>query len=178
MSKKICASAINAVLSMLLMVIPVAARAVEFEENSANKQHVPVGVADVFVIDGEYYAVVDLPVRANRYEFKDLDSGGYKDVSVSPGEEMTEDEAKKVIVYYFERSAFEAGSVKIRGFKFGDRKYARWCSNPSLFGCLYWEYRAGTFIAFEANGKNRSGGMTGYQPRAIMIRKHKPENKQ
>ena len=27
----------------------------------------------------------------------------------------------------------------------------------------------------EVNGKNRSGGMTGYQPQALMLRKHKPE---
>lgn len=146
--------------------------AVEFDSGSGTDYtELPNGLS-VVAIDGVQYVISPLPEQAVKLQIvPTLDElQGFKPDNISPGEEMNEAEVQAVLKTRFERTAFDAAAIRIRDLTVGNRAYAAWCANY-LFVCMDWQARAGTYATYEVNGRNRSGGMTGFQRQTILIRK-------
>jgi hypothetical protein len=92
--------------------------------------------------------------------------------TLSLGDEISRQEVIDTLDAYLREVAFDYDSIKLRKLEISQREYAAWCGNY-LVTCLSWQFRSGSLVTFEENGRNRNGGMTGFQPKAYMVRKVK-----
>lgn len=132
------------------------------------------GAIVVVAYGSDYFSVVALPTQAAQLEFHAVLPAAYTQgltTPLNPGSAVSPDQVPIVLEAYFNDSAIDAASIRVRNLQIKERGYAAWCSSPTIFGCLNRELRAGTWVEFEVNGRNRQGGMTGYQPRIFMIRR-------
>lgn len=127
----------------------------------------------VVQLAGSSFSIADVPTLVNGFENSTTaDTHAELKGKLPRGELVTRDEALAVINAYYEKNAFDNASIVIRGLKVGTAtSWAIWCANPWLFGCLEQRGSGGTWVEFEANGRNRSGGMTGFQRTIWMVRK-------
>ncbi|MFZ5544020.1 MAG: hypothetical protein ACOZJZ_10715 [Pseudomonadota bacterium] len=156
------------------LAVPLLAAALTIEEDDASKGKViQRGKVTVVALGGDEYSLTDVPVQAVQFEFFEQVPEKYRDAAagLNTGEPVTKEQALAVLDADYRDSAFDYDSVRLRGLAVQRRGFVAWCSNISLFGCLNRELRAGTWVEFEANGRNRQGGMTGYQRRIVMIRR-------
>lgn len=127
----------------------------------------------VININGASFSVADVPTVANQFS-NTTTTETHSDLKAKLplGELATREEVDAVIHAYYEKNAFESTSITVRGIIVGTKlSWAVWCNNPWLFGCLEWSGSGGTWVEFEVNGRNRSGGMTGYKRAIWMVRK-------
>ena len=131
------------------------------------------GPVTIFRINGFTFTLTDIPNSADRFEVFDTKPAEYEDgmKTLTLGKDVTQEEAARVIEEHYRENAFDFKSIKVRGLKILGPKFVAWCSSPSLFFCLERQFRSGTWIEFEVNGANRSGGLTGYQQQIFLIRK-------
>jgi hypothetical protein len=134
-------------------------------------------VAVVDMPDGSEYTVAAVPLEANSMKtFIEIPAEFKKDKfkkslgMMSLSGQVTRDEAVRVLDGYLHEVAFDYDSVKLRKLVVSDPQYAAWCDNY-MFTCLSWQFRAGTWVEYEINGKNRGGGMTGFQRNVVLIRR-------
>lgn len=155
-----------------LLAISSTSHAFEIDKESKSTE---IGAASVIETDDQTYAVVEIPLVAPMVKSSTTKPPEADGTRVSPGCKMTEDEAMKVLELWFRRYSIDFESIKLRNTHVGDRQYVIWCHNPLFFICSDWQIRAGTWVEYEVNGKNRMGGMTGYQREIKAIRKS-PKN--
>lgn len=122
---------------------------------------------------GADFSIAEVPTVVNGFEnSSSTDTHTELKSKLPRGELVTRDEAQQVLSAYYEKNAFDKSSVSVRGLKVGTTtSWAIWCTNPWLFGCLENRGLGGTWVEFEVNGRNRSGGLTGYQRTIWMVRK-------
>lgn len=128
----------------------------------------------MLAIGADHFTVVTVPAQAAQLElFERLppeyvspDTG-----TLDPGEPVSAEQVSLVLEAYYKDTAIDFDSIRIRNLKLGRLGYLVWCSNVTFLGCLNRELRAGTWVDFEVNGKNRQGGMTGFQSRTFVIRR-------
>lgn len=151
--------------------------AVEFEKQSSASFETLANGVSVIGFDGNVYAVSPMPDAAAKYKISPAKSDleAFKDQDMDPGLELTEKEAQRVVEVLFENTAIDKESIRIRAFTIGKRVFAEWCDN-FFIACANWQGRAGTYVTYEVNGRNRSGGMTGYEKQTILIRKRAAKN--
>jgi len=156
---------------MLAAICAVGAQAFEVEKsNEGQRFKVDAGVP-VVEIGPTAYAVGEIPAGALKLELvKSLDLHQDFVGKLDMGEPMSESEVVQVLEIYFRHTAIDFESLKLRGMKTGEPVYALWCGEWFLV-CLEGRGAAGTLVQFEVNGRNRQGGMTGYQARTLLIRK-------
>ena len=137
------------------------------------------GIYTIQLPQGQSYTLTEIPTEATQPKTftvipADFDKPKYRDViaKMSLGDELTHDDAVAVLDAYLREVAFDYDSVKLRKLQVGARQYVAWCSNYA-FTCLDWQIRAGTWIEYEMNGKNRSGGMSGFERKVVVVRKVK-----
>lgn len=126
--------------------------------------------ATVTFVDGTY-SLTNLPEELGGFEvYTDMFPAKYSDQvkNVTVGDDVTLNEALKVIEADYREKAFDFDSIKIRNPKLLPRRFVIWCSNY-LFTCHQYQFRVGSFISFEVNGRNLNGGMTGFTMRVSMI---------
>jgi hypothetical protein len=157
----------------VLSAAPVAA--LQFEERPADTTVQQVGVVSVVTLEGIDYGVNRMPEVANQMKFVDElpDAVRRKAPQITSGLAMDEAEVTKVLEAWLRESAFDFDSLKIRGLTVGRPMYATWCAAPAVFGCMNLQVRAGVLVQYEINGKNRSGGPTGWRPEVLLIRRAK-----
>ncbi len=127
----------------------------------------------IIQVGGADFSIVEIPTVVNGFEnSSSTDTHTELKSKLPRGELVTRDEAQQLLSAFYEKNAFEKSSVSVRGLKVGTAtSWAIWCANPWLFGCLENHGSGGTWVEFEVNGRNRSGGMTGYQRTIWMVRK-------
>lgn len=127
----------------------------------------------VVQIAGTDFSIAGVPTVANEFENSSTtDTHTELKAKLPRGELVSREEVQQVLSAYYEKNAFEINSVAIRNLKVATTtSWAIWCANPWLFGCLEYRGSGGTWVEFEANGRNRSGGMTGFQRNIWMVRK-------
>lgn len=156
------------------LAVPLLAAALTVEEDDASKGKViQRGKVTVVALAGNEYSLTEVPAQALQLEFFEQVPDKYRDAAtgLNTGEPVTKEQALAVLDADYRDSAFDYDSVRLRGLTVQRPGFVAWCSNISLFGCLNRELRAGTWVEFEANGRNRQGGMTGFQRRIVMIRR-------
>lgn len=153
----------------LILLTSISAMAFQVEE-STSQFSISNGVA-VLQVPGITYTIAEIPTSANRMESATTpdDYPGFGHLTT--GADITRDEALGIVEQYYKHTAIDFNSIAIRDFRVGAPQFVFWCSNPSLFGCLNREGRAGVWVEFFVNGANRSGGMTGFARTIILIRK-------
>jgi len=132
------------------------------------------GKVVVIQLGSDYFTVTTVPPDAAQLEFLPALPPAYaRDdaAALDPGSHVAPTQVTPVLEAYFKDSAIDFESIRIRHLQIDERGYAAWCTNPTIFGCAYRELRAGTPVRFEVNGRNRVGGMTGFEPRIFMIRR-------
>ncbi len=171
MSKEALRSGMCAAM-LMLGIVPISGQAFEIEKKSPAKVEV-VGVVVVVTLPTGTYSISQIPDFAAELKFSDeLDPKlRAKNPAISAGEQISEEEVASVLEAWYRDSAFDIDRLKLRELKVGKPQYATWCSSPGLFRCAVQEIRAGVVVVYEVNGANREGGMTGYQAKAVMIRR-------
>lgn len=158
-----------------LLLLPALSSAIEFEAKSSAKVTYEGTVAVVDLPDVGRYYVNEVPKNAavvsqllelpKKYQSKAT-------LALTMGDAMSSDEVQAVLDAWYHETAVDYGSLKIRDLKVGERRYVVACMSESVLAtCIGGQIFAGTVVTYEINGANRSGGMTGYQPRTIVIRK-------
>ena len=149
------------------------------ERKDGPKVTVAGDIAVVETTDGWSYTIAAIPDEAKQLKFFTVipvDFQGKKEKAalenLSVGEKVTRDEVISALDAYFHEVAFDYDSIKLRKLEVGSNEYAAWCDNY-LITCLGWQFRAGSLVTFEENGRNRNGGMTGFEAKAYMVRKVK-----
>lgn len=149
------------------------------EHKDAPKVSTANGITSIEMPTGWTYTVAEVPASAVKLQAfttppPQFAKGKNKAAldSLTFGEDLTRDEAVAALDAYFREIAFDYDSVKLRKLDVTQRTYVAWCSNY-LITCLEWQFRAGTWTSFEMNGRNRNGGMTGFQPEFLLLRKVK-----
>lgn len=159
---------------MLIYLASSAAMAVTVEDQTTIGPIVShVNGTTVVQIEGASFSIVDIPTIANGFEnsTEALTHAKLKE-KLPKGELVSAKEAQQVLTAYYQKNAFEPSSIRVRGIVVGEStSWTTWCINPSLFGCLQRVGAGGTWVEFELNGRNRSGGMTGFQRTIWMVRK-------
>lgn len=159
---------------MLIYLASSAATAVTIEDQAASGPIVSqVNGTTVVQMQGATFSIVDIPTIANGFEnsTEALTHAKLKEM-LPRGELVSIKEAQQVLSAYYQKNSFEPSSITVRGIVVGEStSWATWCTNPSLFGCLQRVGSGGTWVEFEVNGRNRSGGMTGFQRTIWMVRK-------
>jgi hypothetical protein len=119
---------------------------------------------------GYRYQVWAVPSDAKQLEIFDAVPEKYRgDFLRKPsGELMGSDEVAKVLEIYYRESAFDFDSMKIRNLAIPGLRYVSVCDS-FVVQCLTRTVRAGTFITYEVNSKNRLGGMTGFEGQQLLI---------
>ncbi len=153
------------------IILPLSSHAFEVEQPAA-----PAAIHDevmVFKIGGATYTVTTLPIVAKKYEAFDTPPPAYAEVTsgLTLGSRITEEEAIKVIEAFYRENAIDFSTIRIRKFQLGALQYVAWCTDVFMFACTERQFRTGNLVEFEVNGGNRSGGMTGFERRIMMIRK-------
>jgi hypothetical protein len=159
------------------------ARAIDIvDEHKDVPTETQVGVAHLISLPGGgRFTLTEIPVQANAFRaFVDIPADFTKPkykaamARLTLGDEVTREEVIAVLDAHFHEVAFDYDSVKLRKLQVGARRYVSWCAAPGLFGACYdTQFRAGTWVEFEVNGKNRHGGMVGFERNIVLIRKLK-----
>lgn len=160
--------------SSILIFTAQATLAVVIEEQTPSAPSISeVNGVTVIQLAGVSFSIADIPTVANRFENSTTtDTNADLKGKLPLGELATREEVLTVINAYYEKNAFDNASIAIRGLKVGTASsWSTWCANPWLLGCLEYRGAGGTWVEFEANGRNRSGGMTGFQRTIWMVRK-------
>jgi hypothetical protein len=153
--------------------------AFEVEKSPDDQSFLYVNQVPVVMIGTIAFSVFRIPEERAQFEVSTSTETHLElKAKLKLGEPVTKDEAIKVLEIYYRNTAFDFDSLKIRDIKIDTPRYAVWCSNPTIFGCLEWNGAAGTWVEYEVNGKNRSGGMTGYSKVIQLIRKFSGSAKQ
>lgn len=152
--------------------LPLAAGAFEIEAKQAAKVEF-IGAVIVVTLPSGTYSISELPPVAVQLVFQEElpPKLRAKSPTVTAGEPIPDDEVAAVLEAWYRETAIDFASLKLRGLTVGRPQYATWCGNPSLFGCLLQEIRAGVLVTFSVNGANRQGGMSGFQDKVVMIRR-------
>lgn len=160
---------IKTTVAALILLASISAMAFQVEE-STSQFSISNGVA-VLQVPGITYTIAEIPPSANRMESATTpdDYPGFGHLTT--GSDIAKDEALGIVEQFYKHTAIDFSSIAIRDFRVGAPQFVFWCSNPSLFGCLNREGRAGTWVEFFVNGANRSGGMTGFFRTILLIRK-------
>ena len=148
------------------------AQAVTIEEAKPYPTVAVVNGVTVVSFEDASFALSAVPVEANRFE-NSFTAETHQELKskLALGEVVSASDARRTIAGYYEKTAFDPKSIVIRGMQVGSTpSYSIWCSNPSLFGCLEWRGAAGTWVEYEVNGQNRSGGHTGFARTIWMIK--------
>jgi hypothetical protein len=91
------------------------------------------------------------------------------------GDALSDLDVKTILERYYSHYSFDPKSIVIRSFKVGSAPiFYTWCSFKTMFGCHNWQALAGVKVDFEVNGRNRSGGYSGFERRSWMVRKLPP----
>ena len=148
--------------------------AVNIQNNSIESFNTTnIGEVTVITFNGISFSVVNVPTIASQFENSDSTATHTKLKAKLPlGELVMRQEVEAVIKAYYEKNAFDSTSISIRNLIVRTNlSWSIWCTNPWIFGCLEWLGSGGTWVEFEANGRNRSGGLSGYQRTIWMVRK-------
>jgi hypothetical protein len=159
------------ILLALLLAIPLCSSAIEFEKADV-VQITETGDTSTIMIDGTAYLFWRIPDELLQFEASpDLPEKYKAEMARIPiGDPVSLEDATKVIEAYYKKTAFEFDSLKVRKLAVIGGRYVTWCTD-FLVTCLSHAHRAGTWVEFEVNGKNRSGGMTGFEPVKILVTK-------
>jgi len=157
------------VAAAFILLTSIGAAAFQVEE-STSQFSISNGVA-ILAVPGTTYTIAEIPTSANRMESATTpdDYPGFGHLTT--GADIAKDEALGIVEQYYKHIAIDFNSIVIKDFRVGAPQFVFWCSNPSLFGCLNREGRAGVWVEFFVNGANRSGGMTGFLRTILLIRK-------
>ncbi len=158
---------------IFLATLAFSSQAVTIQDTADASNVTTIDGITIVKINGATFSVAAVPTTVNQFENStSTDTHAELKGKLPLGELATRSEVEAVIKSYFESSAFDSASIAVRSLIVGTKKsWAVWCSNPWLLGCLEWHGLGGTWVEFEANGRNRSGGMTGYQRTIWMVRK-------
>lgn len=164
-------------LVLLMALLPLAASAIEFETQPPLAKVRYEGTVAIVDLPTGTFMLNEVPPAAVTVEQFDELPKKYRSKStlaLTLGESMTTEDAQAVLDAWYRDTAIDYESLRVRGLAVGERRYVAYCTEVSLFGCLAGSVLAGTVVTFEANGANRSGGMTGFQPRTVVIRRSTP----
>lgn len=164
-------------LLLALALLPAAASAIEFEAQPALSKVRHEGTVVIVDLPAGTFMVNEVPPAAAPVEqFEELPKKyrSKSTLALTLGEPMTVEDAQAVLDAWYRDTAIDYDSLRIRGLTLGERRYVVYCTSPSLFGCMDGKVLAGTVVTYEINGANRSGGMTGFQPRTVVIRRDTP----
>ena len=162
---------------LMFSVVPQQSWAVPIERPTAGETFTQLanGVI-VITTEGETYTITTLPLEAQGMEFsidpKKLKRSKYVN-GLDFGVEISEQEIEKILDIYFKNVAYDYDSIRLRNLDIRPRQYAVWCDGIVMLGLcdLGWQGRAGAVVFFESDGKNLSGGRTGYRLQGMMVRK-------
>lgn len=130
----------------------------------------------VITTDSETYTVASLPITIFGMESA-VDPVKLKRKKIVKnldyGADISQHEIEKVIDIYYKNSAYDYESIRLRNISIGYRQFITYCSTPVIWGICDtgWVAVAGVPVFFDADGRNLSGGKTGYARVALMIRK-------
>ena len=165
---------IKATSLLIAMILAAPCQAVTIQNNASDeKTETTLQGITVVNINGNRFSVAVLPTIANRFENSDsTETHAELKAKLPLGEIAAREEVEAVIKAYYERNAFDSASIAVRKLTVASKSsWSVWCGNPWIFGCLEWHGSGGTWVEFEVNGRNQSGGMTGYQRTIWMVRK-------
>lgn len=147
--------------------------AFQVEETPAQERYEVLNGIPVVSIGETSFSIYEIPAEAPQYEISSrADTHADLKAKLKLGGLVLKDEAIKVLEIYYRNTAIDFGSIVIRDVKVDtEPKYAVWCGNPFILGCLEWKGAAGTLVEYAINGKNRSGGMAGFKNTYQLIRK-------
>lgn len=157
----------------VLLVFPVTAVAIEYEpdllsskvryESSVVVVESPFGVSYLNEVPPAAVSVELFTALPKKYQSKAT-------LALTTGDAMTVDDVQSVLDAWYRDTAVDFDSLRIRGLTLGERGFVVYCTEMTLFGCAAGNVLAGTSVTYEINGANRSGGMTGFQRRTVVIR--------
>lgn len=130
------------------------------------------GDITTITIHGTKYQIWSLPVAAEHLEIFNEVPEQYRGdfLRVPAGERVTTDEVAKILEVYYRDIAFDFDSMKLRNLEAPGLRYVSICDS-FLVQCRTRTVHAGTLVTYEVNGKNREGGMTGFESRQLLITK-------
>lgn len=132
-----------------------------------------VGSAVVVVAGDDTFAITEIPGNASDIKGHKTIPDQFAKSNISSGLPASEEEILFALEEYFRKTAINFESIKLRNINVGQPQYVTWCDRYDFFMCSNTQIRAGTWVDFEVNGGNRSGGLTGFQRRFILVRKSK-----
>ena len=130
--------------------------------------------ADITTVtfQGNKYRLWSMPASAEHLEIFSAIPEKYRgDFLRSPaGELVTADEVARFLEAYYRAVAVDFDSMKLRNLEVPGLRYVSICDS-FLVQCMSRTVHAGTLVTYEVNGKNREGGMTGFEPQQVLITK-------
>lgn len=160
-------------LALIALLLPGLAAAVQFEDVPAARVTYD-GDVPVVALNGASYYVNEVPAAAGTIEQFESLPKKYQSkgtLALDVGEEISVSDVQAVLDAWYHDTAIDYDSVRIRALVVGERRFVSYCLDMTIFGCVDGKILAGTVVTYEVNGANRSGGMTGFQPRTIVVRK-------
>lgn len=160
-------------LSVCALLSPEISSAVQFENAPAAQVSYDGDVPVVTWGDATYF-INEVPSSAESVETFTTLPAKYQSKStlaLDVGSEIAADDVKAVLDAWYRETAIDYDSIRIRSLAIGDRQFVSYCLDSTIFGCIDGKILAGTVVTYEVNGANRSGGMTGFQARTVVIRK-------
>jgi hypothetical protein len=163
----------KSVLLTLFVSLPFTALSMVIEK-SDNTSITTNGETETITISGQKYLLWPVP-KAGIETFVSIPpqySGPMQ--KLAPGEPMSEEELGKVLEIHYKNSAFDFDTFRVRNLVASGPRYIAFCVVSGPFAPCTHKFRAGTWIDLETNGKNRLGGMTGFEPASLLITKESP----
>ncbi len=177
--KSILKNTLRNLLCFLLASLTTFTWAVKVEESKPEEAQVTeINGTTVITINDMAYSIAQVPAIANQFEnITDLSSNTELKNKLPLGELVLRSEIDTLIEAYYKKYAVDSSSIIIRNLSVANaQSWALWCINPWLFGCLERRGSGGTWVEFEINGKNRSGGMSGFTRTIWMVRRFSRPN--
>lgn len=164
-----------------LLTISLSSNAADFRKSKPGESYQEVNGVSVVVTDGASFSIVDITDKANAEPTNEADDGNKYLQKVKSGlsldQPVSEEEAVKVLDVYYRNVAFDPDSIVVKDLTLGTHGVRTWCMYRLFKKCGQFYGAAGTLVEFDVNGKNRSGGMTGYSHSVVLIRKFHEESK-
>jgi len=154
----------------LLLVFSLPSFAVTFEKTGDNTLTTD-GETETITIGGQQYQLWPVPKVGVEVFASIPEKYNGPMARLTPGESLTEDELQKILEIHYKNSAFDADTFKVRNLSIAGPMYVAFCAETAPFVACKHGFRAGMRIDLETNGKNRMGGMTGFEPAAFLVTK-------
>jgi hypothetical protein len=153
----------------IVFLFPMSVACVEVEKDDGTTFTVD-GETEKITIAGQAFTLWHVPVGEAEIEVFSSVPEKYRGamMKVSAGEPLRESEAIAVLVSHYKHTAIDSDSIKLRAVTLKGPRYMAYCA--AGFGCNH-AFRGGTLVELEVNGRNRMGGMTGFESEQYLITK-------